>query len=55
VAIVEGTFSYWAGGVEVIACAGDYVYTLRDIGKPAAIVSQQAVDVLLQKVIARKM
>jgi hypothetical protein len=44
----------WAGGVEVIACSGDYVYTLRDIGKPAALVTQQPVDALLAKVIARR-
>ncbi len=44
----------WTGGLEVIACAGNYVYTLRDIGKPAAIVRQQAVDTLLARVIARR-
>jgi hypothetical protein len=43
----------WAGGVEIVTCAGDYVYILRDIGKPAAIVTQQRVEALLTTVIAR--
>jgi hypothetical protein len=43
----------WAGGVEIIACAGDYVYTLQYTGKPSTSISATAATALLTKVIAR--
>jgi len=43
----------WAGGVEVLACSGDYLFTLQEIGKPGISIRQQPVDRLLVKVVSR--
>jgi len=41
----------WAGGVEVLAVAGNYLYTLKGISKPDA-VSRESIDRLLAKVMS---
>jgi len=44
----------WAGGAEVLACTGDYLFTLQELGKPGIAIRQQPVDRLLVKVVARR-
>ncbi len=41
----------WAGGVEVLATAGSYLYTLKATSKPDT-VSRESIDKLLAKVMA---
>ena len=43
----------WAGGVEIVACAGNYMYVLQYLGKPSTSISATAAAALLEKVIAR--
>jgi hypothetical protein len=44
----------WGGGVEIVACASGYMYTLRYTGKPSTSISAAPATALLQQVIARK-